>query len=159
MAEVESISHSGICVHDLKEAEDFYCNVLGAEVHSRVNFKTQDALRGRSIHTTLTLDDYVFAVMLTEDWMVVPEPGQLRGGNRTRHSFCVPKARFPTVLEMRAASGCGEVLGGLHGGAIILLRVGPRLDGRNGLGVGWQLVLLSQAILGSQRVAGQTKGD
>ena len=41
MAEVESISHSGICVHDLKQAEEFYCNVLGAEVHSRVNFKTQ----------------------------------------------------------------------------------------------------------------------
>lgn len=103
MAEVESISHSGICVHDLKEAEDFYCNVLGARVHSRVNFKTQDALRGRSIHTTLTLDDYVFAVMLTEDWMEVPDAGQLRGANRTRHSFSVPKARFPKVLEMLKA--------------------------------------------------------
>jgi len=103
MAEVESISHSGICVHDLKEAEDFYRKILGAEVHSRVNFKTQDALRGRSIHTTLTLDDYVFAVMLTEDWMEVPEAAQLRGVNRTRHSFCVPKARFPMVLEMLSA--------------------------------------------------------
>jgi hypothetical protein len=44
----------------------------------------------------------------------------------------------------------------LYGGAIILLRVGLRLDGYNGLGVGWQLVLLLQAILGSQRLAGQT---
>lgn len=105
MAEVESISHSGICVHDLKEAEDFYCKILGAEVHSRVNFKTQDALRGRSIHTTLTLDDYVFAVMLTEDWMEMPDPSQLRGANRTRHSFCVPKNRFPKVLDALEASG------------------------------------------------------
>ena len=35
--------------------------------------------------------------------MVVPAPGQLRGGNRTRHSCCVPKARFPKVLEMLEA--------------------------------------------------------
>lgn len=100
MAEVESISHSGICVHDLKAAEDFYCKVLGATLHSRVNFKTQDALRGRSIHTTLALDDYVFAIMLTEDWMEVPDLEELRGANRTRHSFCVPKARFPEILEL-----------------------------------------------------------
>jgi catechol-2,3-dioxygenase len=46
------------------------------------------------------LDDYVFAVMLTEDWMAVPDPGQMRGANRSRHSFCVPKARFREVLEM-----------------------------------------------------------
>ena len=34
MAEVQSLSHSGICVHDLKEAEDFYCGVLGAKPHA-----------------------------------------------------------------------------------------------------------------------------
>lgn len=103
MAEAESISHSGICVHDLKAAEDFYCNILGAQVHSRVNFKTQDALRGRSIHTTLMLGDYTFAVMLTEDWMEVQPEDQLRGTNRTRHSFCVPRAEFANVLEMLEA--------------------------------------------------------
>ena len=99
MADVESISHSGICVHDLKEAEDFYCKVLGAETHSRVNFKTQDALRGRSIHTTLVLDDYLFAVMLSEDWMTIPDKKIIHGANRTRHAFCVPKARFATIIE------------------------------------------------------------
>ena len=99
MADIESISHSGICVHDLKAAEDFYCKVLGATVHSRVNFKTQDALRGRSVHTTLELDDYVFAVMLSEDWMDVPPADRLRGENRVRHGFCVPKARFAKVID------------------------------------------------------------
>ncbi|HET9149972.1 MAG TPA: VOC family protein [Alphaproteobacteria bacterium] len=99
MAVVESISHSGICVHDLKAAEDFYCNVLGATVHSRVNFKTQDALRGRSVHTSLTLGDYLFAIMLSEDWMNVPPPEQLRGENRVRHAFCVPRERFATLVE------------------------------------------------------------
>jgi catechol-2,3-dioxygenase len=99
MAEAESISHSGICVHDLKAAEDFYCKVLGATVHSRVNYKTQDALRGRSFHTSLVLDDYLFAVMLTEDWMDVPPPEVIRGANRVRHAFCVPRARFNEIVE------------------------------------------------------------
>jgi catechol-2,3-dioxygenase len=99
MAHVESISHSGICVHDLKAAEDFYCGVLGAVVHSRVNFKTQDALRGRSVHTSLMLGDYLFAIMLSEDWMNVPPLEQLRGENRVRHAFCIPKAKFPVLLE------------------------------------------------------------
>ncbi|HEX9810148.1 MAG TPA: VOC family protein [Alphaproteobacteria bacterium] len=105
MAHVESISHSGICVHDLKAAEDFYCNVLGAKVHSRVNFKTQDALRGRSVHTSLTLDDYLFAVMLSEDWMAMPPGDDLRGANRVRHAFCVPRARFGEVVGRLEAHG------------------------------------------------------
>ena len=115
MAEVESISHSGICVHDLKEAEEFYCNVLGARVHSRVNFKTQDALRGRSIHTTLTLDDYVFAVMLTEDWMEVPDAGQLRGDPIDRRKVAVGRL----VARRLGLPGCG---GPAHG------RPRPRSD-------------------------------
>jgi catechol-2,3-dioxygenase len=98
MAVVESISHSGICVHDLKQAEDFYCKVLGAEVHSRVNFKTQDALKGRSVHTSLMLSDYLFAIMLSEDWMTVPPMDQLRGENRVRHAFCVPRAKFDAIV-------------------------------------------------------------
>jgi catechol-2,3-dioxygenase len=104
MSGVESISHSGICVHDLKAAEDFYCKVLGATVHSRVNFKTQDALRGRSVHTSLMLDDYLFAVMLSEDWMDVPPPDVLRGENRVRHAFCVPRARFGGIVEQLLAN-------------------------------------------------------
>ena len=102
MADVESISHSGICVHDLKAAEDFYCKVLGATVHSRVNYKTQDALRGRSFHTSLALDDYLFAVMLTEDWMDVPPPEVVHGANRVRHAFCVPCARFNEIVDRLA---------------------------------------------------------
>jgi catechol-2,3-dioxygenase len=107
MAEAESISHSGICVHDLKAAEDFYCKVLGATVHSRVNFKTQDALRGRSVHTSLVLDDYLFAVMLTEEWMDVPSDDVIRGANRVRHAFSVPHARFGEVMERLTAHNVG----------------------------------------------------
>lgn len=98
MAIVESLSHSGICVHDLKEAEDFYVNVLGAHLHSRVNFKTQDALRGRSVHTSLMLADYLFAIMLSEDWMTIPPREVLRGENRVRHAFCVPRKQFDQIV-------------------------------------------------------------
>ena len=99
MAVVESLSHSGICVHDLKQAEDFYCNVLGAAVHSRVNFKTQDTLKGRSIHTSLMLSDYLFAIMLSEDWMNIPPPELLRGENRVRHAFCVSRDQFGKIVQ------------------------------------------------------------
>ncbi len=102
MAEVESLSHSGICVHDLKQAEDFYCKILGAEIHSRVNFKTQDALKGRSVHTSLQLEDYLFAIMLTEDFMDLPPADQLHGANRTRHAFAVPRDRFGDVMAALA---------------------------------------------------------
>ena len=57
MAEVQSLSHSAICVHDLKEAEHFYCDVLGAVVHSRVNFKTQDVLKGQVYVLSAVVDD------------------------------------------------------------------------------------------------------
>ena len=47
MAEVESISHTGINVVDLKAAEDFYADILGSHIVNRVNFNTDDARRGR----------------------------------------------------------------------------------------------------------------
>lgn len=104
MAVVESLSHSGICVHDLKEAEDFYCKIFDATLHSRVNFKTQDALRGRSVHTTLTLNDYLFAIMLSEDWMEIPPRDQLRGENRVRHAFCVKRDEFKAIVRKLEAN-------------------------------------------------------
>jgi catechol 2,3-dioxygenase-like lactoylglutathione lyase family enzyme len=74
MADVEGISHSAICVHDLREAEDFYCNVLGARQGTRVNFKTDDAIRGRSVHGSVILEDYLLALMVTRDFMPMPAP-------------------------------------------------------------------------------------
>ena len=64
MAEAETLSHSGICVHDLKEAEDFYCGVLGARLQGAVNFFTEDTLNGRSVHQAYALGDFLFAVAL-----------------------------------------------------------------------------------------------
>jgi catechol-2,3-dioxygenase len=99
MADLEAISHSAICVHDLREAEDFYCNVLGARQGTRVNFKTDDAIRGRSVHGSVILEDYLLALMVTRDFMPMPPAEQLRGAHGFRHAFRVRRARFDEITN------------------------------------------------------------
>ena len=98
MAELESLSHSGICVGNLREAEEFYADVLGARIVNRVNFNTDDARRGRSIHTNLMLGDFLFALMLPKDRMPMPPAEQQRGTNGFRHGFAVPQTHFDEIL-------------------------------------------------------------
>ena len=105
MAEVETLSHSGICVHDLKEAENFYCGILGAELKGAVNFYTEDTLNGRSVHQAYALGDYLFAVALAPDFMPMPPDEQLRGAMGIRHAFTLPKAQFNGVIESLTAKG------------------------------------------------------
>lgn len=99
MAEVETLSHAGICVHDLKEAEEFYCGVLGAEIQSAVNFVTEDTLRGRSVHQSYMLGDYLFAIMVAPEFMPMPADDQLRGAMGVRHAFAVRRDRFDETLK------------------------------------------------------------
>jgi catechol-2,3-dioxygenase len=99
MAELESLSHSAICVSDLREAEEFYEQVLGARVVNRVNFNTDDARRGRSIHSSLVLGDFLFALMLPKDSMPMPPEDQQRGTNGFRHGFAVSRARFEEIVS------------------------------------------------------------
>ncbi len=99
MAEVESLSHSGICVHDLKEAEEFYCQVLGARQNTRVNFNTDDAMRGRSVHGSVVLEDYLLALVVAHDYMPMPPEDQQRGAHGFRHAFRISRARFDKTLE------------------------------------------------------------
>ena len=98
MSELESLSHSAICVDDLRRAEAFYQDVLGARILNRVNFNTDDARRGRSVHTTLVLGDFLFALMLPKDRMPMPPDGQHRGANGFRHGFAVPRQRFDEIV-------------------------------------------------------------
>ena len=86
MAEVQSLSHSAICVHDLKEAEDFYCGILGAHPHAGVNFITEDTIKGRSVHKSVMLEDYLIALALAGDFMPMPAEGKLRGAHGFRVS-------------------------------------------------------------------------
>ncbi len=105
MAEAETLSHSGICVHDLKEAENFYCGILGAELKGAVNFYTEDTLNGRSVHQSYALGDYLFAVALAPDFMPMPPEDQLHGAMGNRHAFTVAKARFDGVVANLANKG------------------------------------------------------
>ncbi|MGH7834753.1 MAG: VOC family protein [Candidatus Binatia bacterium] len=105
MAEIESLSHSAICVHDLKEAEDFYCDVLGGRQNTRVNFNTDDALRGRSINSSIILEDYLLALVVARDFMPMPPPDQHRGAHGFRHAFHVSRDRFEGTLERLKGRG------------------------------------------------------
>ena len=99
MAEMNSISHSVINVHDLHEFEDLWCGLLGAEKKNSVNFDTEDALRGRSVHDSYVLQDHVFVVGLAERPMPMPPEEQLRGFNGFRYAFYVERARFEQLQD------------------------------------------------------------
>lgn len=105
MAEAETLSHSGICVHDLKQAEEFYCGVLGARLQGAVNFQTEDTLNGRSVHQAYALGDFLFAVALAPDYMPMPPEDQLRGAMGIRHAFTVAKAKFDEVVAGLKSNG------------------------------------------------------
>ena len=105
MAEIESISHTGINVVDLKDAEEFYADILGAQITNRVNFNTDDARRGRSVHTSLVMGDWLFAVVLPRGEMPMPAADTLRGTNGFRHAFRVDRAAFPQIVERLRARG------------------------------------------------------
>lgn len=105
MAEVETLSHSGISVHDLKEAEEFYCGILGAEVNGAVNFVTEDTLRGRSVHQSFVLGDFLFALVLAPDFMPMPPEDRLQGANGFRHAFAIRRDDFDAALGRLKAAG------------------------------------------------------
>jgi catechol-2,3-dioxygenase len=105
MAEVQSLSHSAICVHDLKEAEDFYCGILGAHAHAGVNFITEDTIKGRSVHKSVVLEDYLIALALAGDFMPMPPDKQLKGAHGFRHAFTVGRERFNRTLDVMRQRG------------------------------------------------------
>jgi catechol-2,3-dioxygenase len=99
MAEVECISHSAINVIDLKEAEVFYQTIFGGPITNRVNFNTDDAKRGRSVHTSVALNDWLFAMCLPRGEMPMPPDELLRGTNGFRHGFRLSRDGFGTLIE------------------------------------------------------------
>jgi catechol-2,3-dioxygenase len=105
MAEVLSITHSGVNVVDLKEAEDFYADILGARITNRVNFNTDDARRGRSVHTSVKVADWLFALALPKGDMPMPPEGEVRGTNGFRHGFHVSRPKFDEVVRRLQARG------------------------------------------------------
>jgi catechol-2,3-dioxygenase len=99
MAGIESINHTAFCVHDVVEAMDFYCNVLGAKPHQRSNFQIEDARAGVAIFQSLILEDYLFALAVPSNYMPMPPTEQLRGAHGFRHGFTVARKRFDDVMD------------------------------------------------------------
>jgi len=98
MAEVEGLTHSGICATDLPASEDFYVNLLGARFSNRSGFHVDKAVRGRSLNTVVVLADYLFALMVPKERIPMPQPEQAAGGNPFRHAFAVSRSRFDEVV-------------------------------------------------------------
>jgi len=99
VAEIDCITHSGINVVDLKEAEDFYAAIFGALITNRINFNTDDARRGRSVHTSVALNDWLFAICLPRGDLPMPPDEQLKGTNGFRHGFRVDRTAFDDVVN------------------------------------------------------------
>ena len=97
MADIDSINHTAICVHDLGEAMEFYCGLLGAVPHSRSNFQIEDARAGVAIFQSVVLEDYMFALTVAPNFMPMPDDGQLRGAHGFRHGLAVSRKRFGEV--------------------------------------------------------------
>jgi catechol-2,3-dioxygenase len=72
---------------------------LGARLGNRVNFKTDDAIRGRSVHGSVVLEDYLLALMVPRDFMPVPPANQHRGAHGFRHAFRVSRSRFNDIIK------------------------------------------------------------
>jgi len=107
MAVMNSISHSVINVDDLAECEHFYVDILGGEKRSACCFDTEDTMRGRSVHETYILQDYVFFVALAERNLPKPPENQYRGLNGFRTAFCVPQKKFDETLDALRKNNIG----------------------------------------------------
>ncbi len=99
MAEIQCISHSAINVTDLKEAEEFFANIFGGLITNRVNFNTDDSKRGRSVHTSVALNDWLFAVCLPKGQMPMPPDEVLHGTAGYRHGFRLSRNAFGQLVE------------------------------------------------------------
>jgi extradiol dioxygenase family protein len=105
MAEVESLNHTAMCVHDLVEALNFYCNVLGGKRASRVNFQIEDVLGGVAVFQSVILEDYMLALAIAPNDMPMPPADQHRGAHGFRHGFVVTRSRFDDVRASLEAHG------------------------------------------------------
>lgn len=105
MADVEGITHSGICAADLPASEAFYVDQLGAAFSNRSGFHVDKAARGRSLNTVVVLADYLIALMVPKEAIPMPPDGQLRGENPFRHAFWVAPERFPDLIERLQEAG------------------------------------------------------
>jgi catechol 2,3-dioxygenase-like lactoylglutathione lyase family enzyme len=101
MAEVESLNHTAVFVPNIREAEEFWEQGLGAHLHNRISLNTDDIRRGRGLpHTCWTLADYLMVFF-------VPEKDERQPGanNGFSHGFAVSRERFGQILDLLRERG------------------------------------------------------
>jgi catechol 2,3-dioxygenase-like lactoylglutathione lyase family enzyme len=104
MAEIEGLNHSGLSVPNVREGEDFYERVLGAEHCNRISVSTSDVRLGRSVpHTCNVLGDYLFVLFAHRNNPAMPESP--RGVDGARHGFAVSRSRFDEIVERAREEG------------------------------------------------------
>jgi catechol 2,3-dioxygenase-like lactoylglutathione lyase family enzyme len=84
MADIESISHSGMVAPDTRAVHEFYEEVLGAKRGEMVS-RCYEGTRGGNAHPCGIVGDYLFV---------------LRGGEDSfRHAFSVSQTRFAELQD------------------------------------------------------------
>jgi len=98
MAEVESISHSGIEGPDSRAMELFYEEVLGG-ARMETCSRSYEGNRGGDPHPCGAIGDYLFVIFPIRNGNVPSPEGEPRGGTDgdVRHAFSVSRERFEEV--------------------------------------------------------------
>jgi len=97
MADIESISHSGMVAPDTLACHEFYEIVLGATRSESVS-RSYEGTRGGNAHPCGIVGDYLFVTFPRR--RDLPPMDQLRGGDDSfRHGFAVSRARFAEIQE------------------------------------------------------------
>lgn len=100
MAQIESISHSGIEGPDSMAVHDFYINILGGTAVETAS-GSYEGNRGGNAHPCEVIGDYLFVVFPDRTHSEPPPADQLRGGyeSEPRHAFQVSRDRFDEVMS------------------------------------------------------------
>ena len=95
MADVETMEHCGMTVPDVREAEEFYENILGARIDHRSSLRTDEL--GGTPHTAIVLGDFFFVLFPHANQP--PEPSRPRGFDGTRKAYAVSRDEFQEVVR------------------------------------------------------------
>jgi hypothetical protein len=97
MAEVESISHSGMVAPDSRAVHDWYETVMGGCWMGTVN-RNYEANRGGHAHSCGRIADYLFVTFARRREVAGPEV--LKGGEESyRHAWAVSRSEFQEALR------------------------------------------------------------
>lgn len=97
MAEVESISHSGMVAPDTRYAHAWWEDVLCAARAETVS-RSYEGTRGANAHPCGMVADYLFVTFPRK--REAPGPEVLRGGDDSfRHAFAVSRTRFQEAMK------------------------------------------------------------